>query len=301
MHFKGLDLNLLVALDVLLKEKSITRASQLLHLSPSSVSGALARLREYFDDEILVLVGRKMVPTPLGDMIASSVGDILLQVQSTIDLRPHFDPATAKRNFTLMMSDYISTVLMSGALRKIQQISPGITFDMVPPTDTHSEALDRGEIDLLIMPKSLISSTHPAEVLFEDSYVCLVSEDNPYVGNECSLEQYCSMGHVVVKAGTPRGLTHGDVFLAQMKIERQVEIFTLSFNCLPRYLIGTNRIATVQKKLADEYMNYLPLKSVPLPFKIPALIEMIQWHRYKEKDPALTWFRQYLKQMNDQF
>ncbi|MFZ6765650.1 LysR family transcriptional regulator [Undibacterium sp. Di26W] len=299
MHFKGLDLNLLVALDVLLKEKSITRASQLLHLSPSSVSGALARLREYFDDEILVLVGRKMVPTPLGNMIASSVGDILLQVQSTIDIRPHFDPATAKRNFTLMMSDYTSTVLMSGALQKMQQIAPGITFDMVPPTDTHSEALDRGEIDLLIMPKSLISSNHPAEILFVDSYVCLAANDNSEVGNNLSIEQYCSMGHVVVKAGTPRGLTHGDVFLSQKKIDRRIEIFTLNFNCLPRYLIGTKRIATLQKRLADEYIQYLPLKSVPLPFKIPDLVEMIQWHRYKEKDPALTWLRHYLKQADE--
>jgi DNA-binding transcriptional LysR family regulator len=296
MHFKGLDLNLLLVLDVLLKERSVTRAGLHLHLSPSSVSGALGRLREYFDDELLMLVGRKMVPTPLGERIAVAVSDILLQVQATIDIKLHFNPGTVKRHFTIMMSDYVSTAVMADALRKILDIAPGLTFDLIPPTDAHSEALDRGEIDLLIMPKNLISEQHPAKMLFDDTYVCLVDGSNTDIDQHVSLEQYKKLGHVVVKAGAFRDLPHSDLFLSSQKIERRIEVTTISFNCVPRYIVGTRRIATLQKRLVDEYIKYFPLKSLAPPIDIPKLVEMIQWHKYKENDPVLMWLVNNLKQ-----
>jgi DNA-binding transcriptional LysR family regulator len=289
MHYKGLDLNLLLVLDVLLKERSVTRASQHLHLSPSSVSGALARLREYFDDELLTLVGRRMVPTALGERIAASVSDILVQVQATIDIKLDFDPGTVRQHFTIMMSDYVSTVAMADALKQAMQAAPGLSFELVPPSDAHGEALDRGEIDLLIMPENLISSQHPAVVLFEDSYVCLADRDHAAFGEHISLEQYLSLGHVMVKAGAFRGLPHSDMVLARQKVERRIEVSAITFNCVPRYVVGTQRIATVQKRLAEQYLRCLPLKMVPLPLEIPPLVEMIQWHRYKENNPVLMW------------
>lgn len=289
MHYKGLDLNLLQVLDVLLKERSVTRASQHLHLSPSSVSGALGRLREYFDDELLTLVGRKMVPTALGERIAASVSDILVQVQATLDIKLDFDPSTVRRHFTLMMSDYVSTVVMADALKQVMAAAPGLSFELLPPIDAHGEALDRGDIDLLIMPRNLIAPQHPSVVLFEDSYVCLADRDNDQVQEGMTLAQYGQMGHVMVKAGAFRGLPHSDMYLSRKKVERRIEITAISFNCVPRHIVGTRRIATLQKRLADEYLRYFPLKTVRLPMEIPPLVEMLQWHRYKENDPLLMW------------
>jgi len=116
MHFNGLDLNLLVALDVLLTERNITLASRRLHLSQSAASGALARLRDYFGDELLTQVGRRMVLTPLGESLAAPVRDILLRVETTVQTRPQFDPASARHHFKLLMSDYVATVLMTRAI-----------------------------------------------------------------------------------------------------------------------------------------------------------------------------------------
>src|SRR5215813_13766547 len=99
MHFEQLDLNLLVALDALLRERSITAAGVRVHLTQSAMSGALSRLREFFGDELLVQVGRKMVPTPLGESLEQPVRAILLQVKSTINSLPQFDPATSNRHF----------------------------------------------------------------------------------------------------------------------------------------------------------------------------------------------------------
>src|SRR5215468_4155230 len=112
MHFHQLDLNLLVALDALLVERNITEAGKRVHLTQSAMSGALARLRQYFGDELLVQVGRKMVPTPLGESLIEPVREILIKVKTTIETRPGFDPAASTRRFSLMMSDFCATVLM---------------------------------------------------------------------------------------------------------------------------------------------------------------------------------------------
>src|ERR1700733_7813339 len=98
MNLNRLDLNLLVALDALLLERNITHAAERLNLSPSAMSGALARLRTYFDDEILAQIGRRMVPTPLGESLQSRVRECLLLVQATVETRPQFDPLQTKRN-----------------------------------------------------------------------------------------------------------------------------------------------------------------------------------------------------------
>src|SRR5579883_2295229 len=120
MHFRNLDLNLLVALDALLAERNITQAGKRLHLTQSAMSGALARLREYFGDELLAQVGRKMVPTPLGKSLTEPVRNALHNIQATIATKTRFDPATSKRHFKFMMSDYVATVLMSAALPRIE-------------------------------------------------------------------------------------------------------------------------------------------------------------------------------------
>ncbi len=99
MHFEQLDLNLLVALDALLTERSITAAGVRVHLTQSAMSGALSRLREFFNDDLLTQVGRKMVPTPLGESLAEPVRQILLQVKAAINAKPGFDPATSRRHF----------------------------------------------------------------------------------------------------------------------------------------------------------------------------------------------------------
>ena len=125
MHFRGLDLNLLVALDALITERSISRTGEKIHLSQPATSGALARLREYFKDDLLVPVGRKMVLTPLAEELAEPVRQLLLQTEAIIHRNPVFSPMTSDRAFRLVMSDYVATTLMSRALPEIQRQARG--------------------------------------------------------------------------------------------------------------------------------------------------------------------------------
>jgi LysR family transcriptional regulator, nod-box dependent transcriptional activator len=295
LNLSRLDLNLLVVLDALLAEQSVTRAADRLCLSPSATSGALARLREFFEDELLVQVGRKMALTPLGQTLAKTVPECLLHVRATVEARPEFDPINAKRKFTLMMSDYVSDVLMPQALQRLEKEAPGVTIDLMPNLDAPWEALDRGEVDFLILPQYLVQDGHPSEVLFEDTYVAAVWSENPHVGGELSLEQFQRLGHIAVRFGR-RGVTAFDAWLTKQNIARQVEIVAMSFNCVPRLLIGTNRVATMHRRLAEIYADSLPMRLVPLPFQAPSLFEVIQWHKYRDRDPGRIWLQNLLKE-----
>jgi len=289
MNLNRLDLNLLVALDALLAERSITRAADRLFLSPSATSGALARLREFFADELLTRIGRRMVLTPLGESLAVAVRDCLLHVQATVDIKPQFDPATSKRNFRLMMSDYVATVLMPAVLQKLNIEAPNVTIDLLANDDEPWEALSRGEIDFLVLPQNFIRADHPAQVLFQDEYVCVCWSGNTQIGDSINLEQCLALGHVVARLGKLRPPTIDSWFFQRFGHARRVDVTATTFGSVPHMLVGTNRLSIMHRRLAEVYSQALPLKILPVPIEMPRLVEMIQWHLYRDRDPARVW------------
>jgi DNA-binding transcriptional LysR family regulator len=294
MNLNRLDLNLLVALDALLTERSITRAGERLHLSPSATSGALARLRTYFEDELLTQIGRRMVPTPLGESLQVAVRDCLLHVQQTVEIRPVFDPATSKRNFKLMMSDFVATVVMPQVLRRARLEAPGVTFELLANEDEPWESLSRGEIDFLVLPKKFVRADHPAQVLFEEEYVCVCWSGNTAVGDSISLEQCLQLGHVVTRQGTQRPPTIDAWFFERFGHARRVEVVATTFTSAPHMLVGTDRLCIMHKRLAMLYAEPLSLKLLPVPIEMPWLVEMIQWHKYRDRDPGRIWMTEIL-------
>jgi len=184
-------------------------------------------------------------------------------VQATIDIRPQIDPLNSKRNFRLMMSDYVSTVLMPGALRRLQREAPGVTIELLANENEPWQALSRGEIDFLVLPKNFIREGHPAEVLFEDEYVCVCWNENPLVGDSITLEQCLQLGHVVARIGTLRPPTIDAWFFERFGHARHVEVIATNFNSVPHLLVGTNRISIMHRRLALAYCTALPLKIAP--------------------------------------
>ncbi len=295
MRFNHLDLNLLVALDILLEEQNITRAAERLHMTQSATSGVLGRLRAFFEDELLVQVGRKMQPTPYALELAKPVREVLLTIRSSITTKQVFDPASSKRHFRLMASDYLITVLFSRVIQKIHEQAPHITFDMTAPND--DGLLGRGEIDLMIVPERYVIEGHPTQLLFEEEHVCVVWRGNKLVGEQLSLEQYMEMGHISVGFGRNRSLSIEDWFMSQYGFNRRLEVITHDFNTLPQLVIGTQRIATMHRRLAHLYAQYLPLRILPTPVKIPAMREFMIWHRSMDGDPMHRWLRERIQQL----
>lgn len=294
MDLQRFDLNLLVALDALLTEKNVTRAGARLNLSQSAMSAALARLRDFFHDELLVLVGRTMVLTPLAEDLAQPVRDVLLQVKATIASKPRFDPSVSGRHFTIAVSDFVTNVLMVDFLRGVRTLAPALTFEFRRVGRRASEDLEAGTLDFLIAPEPYVSRAHPREVLFEETHSCIAWTKNRRVGAKMSLEQYLALGHVLVQLDEA-GPNYDERILRELRHHRHVEVVTTSFESVPQFVVGTERIATVATRLARKYAKTLPIKALPVPVDIPPMFEVLQWHRAHDQDPAHAWLRAHLK------
>ena len=299
MHFGGLDLNLLMVLDALFVEKNVTRVGERIHLSQSATSGALSRLREYFKDDLLVPVGRKMVLTPLAEELARPVHELLQQAEVVIRRTPVFSPESSERRFRIVMSDYVAIVLMTRALPQIQRQAPGITLQILP---LRTDALEQGDPDLVILPAQILSKDYPSEVLFHDEFVCIAWAKNKLIKTKTlSVRDYLSLRHVVVRFGEQQEVPSlEEEFLGSLGQKRRIEVVTTGFTLLPQLILGTTRIATIQRRLAEFYARQMPLKIVRLPKPLPRLEEAMQWHAFRNADPGLLWLRRTLKEFAKQ-
>jgi LysR family transcriptional regulator, nod-box dependent transcriptional activator len=294
VRFRGLDMNLLVALDCLLSERNVSRAAEKLCLSQSATSGALTRLREYFEDELLVQLGRNMVMTPRAAELLPAVRNVLLQVEGTIIKRPEFDPATARRDIRIIASDYMITVALSPALRKIQALAPELTFHLQTPRENPRERLERGEVEFVAMPDVYLSGEHPTVPLFSDSYRAVIWSGNELVGGDTiALEDFLNMRHVAVSF-TENGPSFEEWFSQRFGSDRVVEVSTSSYSSVPYLIVGTQRIALMHKRMAETFAAILPLKLLMPPVDIPPIHEALQWHLYNESDECLKWVREQL-------
>lgn len=212
MRFNRLDLNLLIGLDVLLAECSITRAARRLCLSQSAASGILARLREYFGDVLLVQSGRQMVPTPLALSLKAPVRDILLRIQQTVETAADFRPEASSRHFRVVASDFISSVVMTHLAARMNHDAPFVTMEILQPTERAMAQMERGEIDLLLMPERYLSRSYPSEVLFSDRFSCIVWNGNPEVGDSLGQDDYLRLGHVATSFGSHQQFAFDEVY-----------------------------------------------------------------------------------------
>ncbi len=297
MRFKHLDLNLFVGLKVLLEEQSITRAARRLHLSQSAVSGILARLREHFKDELLVMFGKTMVLTPFGASLAEPVNELLDQIRSTAERRPAVLPTDARRRFKLIASDYVTTVLLGAVSREVHRLAPGVSFETVDPSDACMQLFERGETDLLITVKDYCLKTLPVATLLEENYTCIVCKDNSLVEDEVTLEQYLSMGHVTSQFGSDFRDSYEQGYLKAHGFHRNIEMAASNFNSVPHFVMGTNRIATVHTRLAQVFAHYYPVRLVPLPVSIPPIQICMQWHEFMDQDPLHLWLRNLINEV----
>jgi LysR family nod box-dependent transcriptional activator len=291
MRYHKLDLNLLTALRALLTEKNVTRAGESVHITQPAMSGILARLREYFGDPLIVPVGRKMELTPLAESLVEPLNDVLLRLDATITTRPEFNPLTTNRRFSVVASDYSIDVLLLAVLRRVHQEAPGLSVEFRTPSETAPAELEAGEVDFIINPESQNSPMQSGAVLFEDSYRIVVDTANQEVGDSIGIEQYLALRHVAFKSGK-HGLPQLETWLAnRYGDERRVEVITHSFSLLPRLVVGTARIATMHTRLARQCVGSLPIRLVKPTFDIPRLVELLQWHKYRDLDPGSMWFR----------
>ena len=300
MRYKGLDLNLLVVFQLLLEERNVSRAAVRLHITQPAVSAALARLRETFDDELLVPYGRRMMPTARAESLVPLVRELLARADAVLSTSQNFDPATSQRSFRLVASDLVTAVLIPRLLLLLQQRAPAIRIEVLAPNPQSLGELERGTLDLLISPEPFLVPGHPAELLFEETFVVAGWRDNPAlhgVAGAAVLDEaaYLAHGHVAVDMGPGAVPAFVEQHMSALGKERRIEVVVPSFAAVPRLLIGTQRLATMHRRLAELLAVSLPLQLVELPFPFPAMREMCQHHQARAGDAGLAWLRGMLR------
>lgn len=294
MRFNRLDLNLLVALDALLDEKKTTTAAQRLNVSQSAISGMLARLRLYFEDELLVQVGRKLELTPLGRDLADPVRQLLLQIQATVSIRPALSIATERRHFRITVSDYAVPILIGPLVQRLQTLAPFITIELRPQIDNTGYSLRRGDTELSIVPDTYLDPEHPHALLFQETYSCVVWEGNTEVGDSLDLATFLRCAHVATHMGRTAEPTVAERHYETSNTVRRVSIITHDFTSMAPMVVGTNLIATMQTRLAHDSARRFPIRVLAAPMDLPTLRLCMQWHNYQTTDPAHAWLRQQL-------
>jgi LysR family transcriptional regulator, nod-box dependent transcriptional activator len=294
MDIRNFDVGLLVALDALLTEKSVTRAGERLHLSQPATSIILGRLRQYFGNPLLIPSGRKMVLTPLAESLVQPVHNCLIQIQHTVASKTEFNPVASDRKFCLAASDYVTAVLMPRVMEEVARQAPGIKFELVRLDESMDQRLEKGGIDFLIRPSVYAIATHPKESLFEDTHTCVVWRKNSLIGNKISRNQFLKAGHIEVHFGHAPAIFEG-WFAAHYGEMRKIEVVAQDFEVACRLVAGTNRVATVMSRMALLCADYLPIRLLRPPFAIPKVTHCLQWHRYQDQDPGHIWIRSILK------
>lgn len=289
MRFKGLDLNLLLALDALLDERSVSRAAERLHVSQPAMSAALRRLREYFNDPILKQHGKHMVATAHAGIIHDELKGVLSSVDALVSKTASFDPTTSSRKFSVTASDYLSQVIFVPLIQRLREEAPLVQLEIIPPTDAVYELLSQGVIDFVVLPEQLVSSEFPSDFLFEDRFVAVGCASNPIFDSGFTEEAFYRSGHVVVKLGNRRPISISDQQLKARKKMRAADIIVSSFLLAPEMVVNTDRITVMHESLANIFAKRLPIKTSPLPFDFPRIREHVQYHTTRVGDPGIQW------------
>ncbi|AIC29855.1 MULTISPECIES: LysR family transcriptional regulator [Rhizobium] len=295
MRFKGLDLNLLVALDALMTERNLTAAARRINLSQPAMSAAVARLRTYFRDDLFTMNGRELVLSPRAEGLALAVREALLQIQLSIITWEPFNPAQSDRCFRIILSDYVTLVFFEKIIERAAREAPAVSFEFRPPADDNEDLLRRGDVDLLILPEIFMSDAFPRSRLFDDVHVCVGCGSNKQLSEPLTFDRYMSMGHVVVGFGDTLRLGIEERYLLGHSCKRRIDVVVHGYSLIPPMLSETERIGTIPLRLAQHFAKTIPLQIVelPLPQHLP-FTEAVQWPALHTSDPASLWIRELL-------
>lgn len=287
----NLDLNLLVTLDVLLRERNVTRAAERVGLSQPAVSAGLARLRRYFGDELLSRVGNRYELTPLAVQLAARTGPALAGVRRVFDVAPDFDPGQVEREFTIITSDYAAAVLGPVVARLVKRQAPGVRLHLQQTTPyAVDHAVDTlRAVDGVVLPHGFLTDT-PHLDLYADRWVCIVSADNTDVGPELTLAHLGELPWVILY-NLPTAFAPAARQLRMIGIEPRVDVVVDGFLPMPFLVAGTNRIALLQEHLAHRMAAATGVRVLPCPFEAVPLAEAFWWHPMYRTDPAHSWLR----------
>jgi DNA-binding transcriptional LysR family regulator len=291
-RLSGFDLNLLVVLDVLLAERSVTRAAKRLGLSQSAVSNALSRLRTAFGDGVLVRAANGMVATPRALALQREVGEALGRISDVLGGGAIFDPPTARRTFAIVATDYVQFVLLGALVNRLRRSAPGVSLQIVPPLREFPwSALEAGSVDLVLggARKQHVPSGLHRRWLFRDHLVCMIRAAHPFAAGTLTLKRYLQLDHI--EALPVGSIALADEILVGLGHHRRVVLTVPHFLIAPFVVMQGDYCFTLAGRIAKPLTTWLPLRARPLPYGEHEVTIGAFWHDRVHNDAAHRWLR----------
>ncbi|UXY51429.1 LysR family transcriptional regulator [Pseudomonas tohonis] len=289
-NLRRLDLNLLVTLDVLLAEHNVTRAAERLSFSQPSVSVHLAKLREIFDDPLLLPGPRGMRPTARAEELREPLRQALEALERAVAPASPFDPAQARDTWRVAATDYGESAILLPTLAGLRAAAPGTRIAVVEMAPSRiARQAEIGDIDLAFHTVEGSPLNLRRRTLFAERYVLAGRAGHPRLKRRPTLKQFCTLDQVIVSpdGGGFSGVT--DAALAEHGLERRVVLSVPHFLFLRSVLESTDLVAMLPERLVG---NSGTLQVVDAPLEVPGYEMAMLWHERSHRDPAHQWLRE---------
>lgn len=293
MDLHGVDLNLLVAFDALVAERSVTRAGKRIGRTQPAMSAALARLRSLFQDELFVRGSTGLQPTARALDLAEPVSRALAEIQRALNFTHVFEPKSSTYSLTVAVSEHPAHVLLPTLIEHLRDNAPNIALHVIGVTarDDAVAILDVGEADLSIgvPPTVSVGARIITQQLFEESFVCVVRTGHPVAAKPLDIDTFLSLSHLLV---SPEGERYGrvDEALAERGLKRRLGLTLPHMYVAPVLIAKSDMIATLMSGVvAASGRKDLTILDPPLDLPSPAFA--MSWHRRNDTHPVHRWFR----------
>lgn len=281
------DLNLIRTFQILFETGSVTHTAEQLYVTQPSVSYALNRLRDLFDDRLFVRTSRGMEPTTVARQLYPPLKDALRQVSDTIESSRHFTPASCQFRFRLALTDLGEMALLPAILNMFYTQAPQAELEVVPLDITKAqEWLMTGKVNGVICSRPLSGASIEKQVLLHDRYVCLLNEQF-FADTDLRIEQFLRARHVSIASSSGHDLV--EKVMEQHGLQRKVSLSLPHFSVLPQILRSSDLIAILPLQIAASFENPR-LKMHELPFEVPSFAVALHWHAPTYSAPSQRWF-----------
>lgn len=302
MSLQHVDLNLLVHLDVLLREKNVTRAAEQLGITQPAMSNILRRLRGLFGNPLLIRSSEGMTPTEYALELQPRIREILESTSQLLEPRSEFRPYSTCRVFRIMTSDYAEATLVPRLVKALRSEAPNVILDFLTPSDVSYRDMEQGRVDLAINRFNEIPQSFHQVLIWKDTFSCLLSAQSPYA-HRFNLKNYLKSQHIWVSK-TGMGVGFGvnpdksgrlgliDQALERLGAKRHISVFTRHYQMPALLLANKDLIATLPTRVAKLQANNGNILIKEPPFFIPEFELTMAWSPLLQHHPAHRWLRQ---------
>ncbi|TNC83098.1 MAG: LysR family transcriptional regulator [Oleiphilus sp.] len=288
MQLSKVDLNLFVVFDVIYRERNLTKASEILHITQPAVSNALARLRQTFDDRLFVRQQGQMIPTPLAENIIERVRFALANLEGSLNEHDDFEPLNSTRRFSFAMNDTSESYLLPLLMTRLEQEAPHINIESYAiPRDELSREFSAGQLDFALDVPLLNEPLLTHQPLTQDRFVCLARKEHPDIKGSLTMTQYLAASHIHISSRR-RGQGYIDMTLNRMGQQRKIKLRVQHSRAAPPIVRQTDLLLTIPETLARD----TDLQILELPFDLPKLDWHLYWASNYENDNAHRWMRE---------